>query len=109
MGHGLALVGGQERAAASAHADHHALVFHPQYNGASNQTLFVATDDGIFRTDNARASTLSGAIGATGPCNPANSAVAWTPLNNGYAVTQFYHGLPYPDSASYFGGTQDNG
>ncbi|MBI3759153.1 MAG: hypothetical protein HY269_05295 [Deltaproteobacteria bacterium] len=66
------------------------MVFHPQYNGASNQTLFVATDGGIFRTDNARASTLLGAIGATGPGNPTNSAGAWTPLNNSYAVTQFY-------------------
>ena len=29
-----------------AHADHHALVFHPQYNGASNQALFIATGGG---------------------------------------------------------------
>jgi hypothetical protein len=27
----------------------------------------------------------------------------------GYAVTQFYHGLPHPDCASYIGGTRDNG
>ena len=25
------------------------------------------------------------------------------------AVTQFYHGLPYPNGQTYFGGTQDNG
>ena len=30
-------------------------------------------------------------------------------LNNGYNVTQFQHGLPYPDGNTYFGGTQDNG
>jgi hypothetical protein len=35
--------------------------------------------------------------------------VAWTSLNNNYGVTQFYHGTPYPDGATYFGGTQDNG
>jgi hypothetical protein len=36
-------------------------------------------------------------------------AVAWKTLNNGYGVTQFYFGLPYPDGATYLGGTQDNG
>jgi hypothetical protein len=30
-------------------------------------------------------------------------------LNNGYAVTQFYDGVMYPDGQTYFGGTQDNG
>ena len=89
-----------------AHADHHAIAFHPRYNGTTNQTVFVANDGGIFRTDNARAAA---AVGVTGPCYPNNSAVAWTPLNNGYSVTQFYHGLPHPDGTSYFGGTQDNG
>ena len=33
----------------------------------------------------------------------------WGPLNNNYSVTQFYHGLPYPNGQTYFGGTQDNG
>ena len=37
------------------------------------------------------------------------SPVIWGPLNNNYAVTQFYHGLPYPNGQTYFGGTQDNG
>jgi hypothetical protein len=35
--------------------------------------------------------------------------VSWTALNNGYEVTQFYDGVPYPDNNSFFGGTQDNG
>jgi hypothetical protein len=35
--------------------------------------------------------------------------VNWSTLNNGYAVTQFYHGTVKPDGTSYFGGTQDNG
>jgi hypothetical protein len=30
-------------------------------------------------------------------------------LNNGYAVTQFYHGAVYPGGGAYWGGTQDNG
>ncbi len=89
-----------------AHADQHAILFHPDYNGGSNKIMFVANDGGIFRTDNARAAT---ATGSTAPCSVDNGSVTWTSLNNGYGVTQFYHGLPYPNGATYFGGTQDNG
>jgi len=89
------------------HADNHAIVFHPQYNGSSNQTLYVGNDGGIFRTDNAV--TGSPATGANAPCNTGNSSVLWTTLNNSYGVTQFYHGLPYPNGTTYFGGAQDNG
>ena len=90
-----------------AHADSHAITFHPKYNGASNRQMFVASDGGVTRTDDARATvgtTLASLCGNTDP-----SQVTWTALNNGYQVTQFYHGAVYPDGASYFGGTQDNG
>lgn len=90
----------------SAHADHHIIVFHPGYDGTSNKTMFVGNDGGIYRTDDARAAV---ATGTTAPCTASNTAVAWTELNNGYGVTQFYHGLPYPGGATYLGGTQDNG
>jgi uncharacterized protein (TIGR03437 family) len=89
-----------------AHADHHAIVFHPQYDGAANKTMFAGTDGGVFRTDDARAPV---AVGEQATCNPAGGGVRWTALNNNYGVTQFYHGLPFPDGQSYFGGTQDNG
>jgi PKD repeat protein len=89
------------------HADNHAIVFHPQYNGSSNQALYVGNDGGIFRTDNAV--TGSPATGSDAPCNTGNSSVFWTALNNDYGVTQFYHGLPYPNGTTYFGGAQDNG
>ncbi|MDX2030839.1 MAG: hypothetical protein SF339_09240 [Blastocatellia bacterium] len=89
-----------------AHADHHAIVFHPQYNGATNRAMFIAGDGGIFRTDDARAAV---ATGLRAPCNPGGSGVRWTAINTNYGVTQFYHGLPFPDGKSYFGGTQDNG
>ncbi len=88
------------------HADNHVLVFHPQYNGTTNRTLFVGNDGGLFRTTDARAAV---ATGPTAPCNTSNGSVPWTSLNNGYGVTQFYHGLPYPGGTTYFGGTQDNG
>jgi uncharacterized protein (TIGR03437 family) len=89
-----------------AHADQHVIVFHPQYNGASNQTMFVGSDGGLFRTDNARAAV---ATGNTATCRGENSAVRWTTINNNYGVTQFYFGAVSPDGKTYFGGTQDNG
>ena len=85
------------------HADQHGLVFHPDYNGASNQQAFALTDGGIYRTDNARAADAPDA------CNPAAIGVAWRPLNHNIGITQFYHGLPLPEGTSYLGGTQDNG
>jgi hypothetical protein len=89
-----------------AHADQHSIVFHPQYDGAANRTMFVTNDGGVFRTDNARAATAKGTIAA---CNTNNTSVVWTSLNNNYGVTQFYQGLPYPGGRTYLGGTQDNG
>ena len=110
------------------HADNHVLVFHPQYNGTTNQTLIAGNDGGIYKTDNAKTGNVGypGGItpggGAITPTSPicgnefapgafftVPSPVIWGPLNNGYAVTQFYHGLPYPNGQTYFGGTQDNG
>ncbi len=110
------------------HADNHILVFHPNYNGSSNQTMFAGDDGGIYKTNNAKAGNVGYPGGATpggGTITPASpicgaafapgeiytvpSPVIWGPLNNGYAVTQFYHGLPYPNGQTYFGGTQDNG
>jgi hypothetical protein len=89
------------------HADHHVIVFDPAYNGAGNQTMFTAGDGGVFRTDNARATT---ATGSTAPCSPnTNGDVLWNELNSSYGVTQFYHGVAYPGGQTFFGGTQDEG
>jgi photosystem II stability/assembly factor-like uncharacterized protein len=88
------------------HADQHVIVFHPRYNGTTNKTLFVGNDGGIFKTVNARAATVKNTAGI---CDPEASVFDWEGLNNGYGVTQFYYGLPYPDGETYFGGTQDNG
>jgi len=89
-----------------AHTHHHAIVFHPQYNGASNKTMFVAGDGGIYKTSDALAAT---ATGTTAPCDPSNSATQWTSLNHGYAATQFYHGSPYPDGTRYLAGASGHG
>ncbi|HKG47335.1 MAG TPA: Ig-like domain-containing protein [Pyrinomonadaceae bacterium] len=110
------------------HADNHVIAFHPNYNGTTNQTIFAGNDGGIYKTDNALAGNVGYATGTTvggGAITPASpicgrafapgalftvpDPVIWGPLNNNYAVTQFYHGLPYPNGQTYFGGTQDNG
>ena len=90
------------------HTDQHTIVFHPGYDGSGNQTMFVSNDGGLFKTINARA-TVGTMTPVPGNCTTGASAVNWTNLNNGYEATQFYHGAPYPNGASYFGGTQDNG
>src|SRR5262249_32289112 len=89
-----------------AHTHHHAIVFHPQYNGASNKTLFVAGDGGIYKTDDALAAT---ATGTTAPCDPSRSATRWSSLNRDYAATQLYHGAPYPDGTRYVAGANGHG
>ena len=89
-----------------AHADQHALVFHPQYDGTRNQTLMVAGDGGVYRTDNARAAVVHG---DAAPCDSTGSAVRWTSLDHGYGVSQFYDGAVFPGGLSYIGGAQDLG
>ena len=91
-----------------AHADRHVIQFHPNFDGASNQTLFLGTDGGIFQTDNARAAVATGPQSVCYSNFLANSAIRWTDLNNFYAATQFYHGFAYPGGAAYMGGAQDN-
>jgi photosystem II stability/assembly factor-like uncharacterized protein len=88
------------------HADQHAIVFHPDYDGVSVNSMFSASDGGIFRTDNPYA-----AIGRdeTAICDPSRSEMVFTNLNHGFGITQFYHGAPYPGGNGYLGGTQDNG
>ncbi len=89
-----------------AHADHHNIVFHPRYDGDSNQTIFTSTDGGVFRTDNGRAE-----VGRepSSPCTPGDSKVRFTSLNHNFGATQFYHGAVSPDGKRFLGGAQDNG
>ncbi len=88
------------------HADQHAIVFHPDFDGTNVTTMFSGNDGGIFRTDNPYAP-----IGhdETAICDPARSDVVFENLNHGLGITQFYHGAPFPGGEGYLGGTQDNG
>jgi len=92
-----------------AHADNHAIVFHPDYDGSSNKTMFVTSDGGIFRTNNPDGAVDDIIDSKICDTNDSTIGVTWQNLNNGYAVTQFYEGSVYPDGTTYFGGTQDNG
>lgn len=97
------------------HADHHAIVFHPDYNGSSVQSLYVLSDGGVQRTDNPNVAGLHGSLDtycdhASFPIQPDQLPISWTNLNNGVVALQFYHGLPDPtDNSRYLGGSQDNG
>jgi hypothetical protein len=99
-------------AAEYVHADQHGIVFDPGFNGTSNTIMYATDDGGMFKTTNARA-----ALGTNNTNTSANSlcatsnlpAITWTSLNNGYGVTQYYHGTVYPSGTQYFGGAQDNG
>jgi len=93
-------------ASSFAHADQHGIVFHPSYDGASNQTMYAVNDGGIYRTTNPHAAV---AMGNTGACEVNRSKVEFVPLNHNYGVTQFYHGAVFPDGRRWIGGAQDNG
>lgn len=88
------------------HADQHAIVFHPHYNGTTNRTVFFANDGGIARSDDAHAQTSGG----TAPiCQEPGSTFRFTPLNHNFGITQFYHGSVFPDGRRFIAGAQDNG
>ena len=96
--------GGQD--SSYAHADQHALVFHPDFDGSSNTRMFTAGDGGIYRTDNPYAEISRS---DTAICDPGTSRVFFRGLNNNMGITQFYHGAPFPGGERYLAGAQDNG
>jgi photosystem II stability/assembly factor-like uncharacterized protein len=91
--------------ASGMHVDQHAIAFHPSYDGTTNQMVLVGNDGGIYRTNNARARVSTSPRVA---CDRTALQIAWQSLNRGYGVTQFYHGLPFPNGDRYIGGAQDN-
>jgi hypothetical protein len=104
---GLAAVQlGPPESATGTHVDQHTITFHPDYDGDANQIVLVGNDGGIARTRNARARTSTGNRAS---CDATTAlGISWSSLNRGYGVTQFYHGLPFPDGTHYMGGAQDN-
>lgn len=88
------------------HADQHAIVFHPAYDGSLVRTMFVTNDGGVFRTDDATGEVAFGTFAA---CDSRSSKMRFQSLNNSYGVTQFYHGAVSPDGTRFVAGAQDNG
>jgi photosystem II stability/assembly factor-like uncharacterized protein len=86
----------QSAPASSAHADHHVIVAHPNFNNAANRTVFFGNDGGIYRTFNV--ATVDDTVG-------------WEVLNNNLGITQFYGGAgSFRNGVAIFiGGAQDNG
>jgi hypothetical protein len=78
----------------SAHADHHAIVAHPAYDGASNKTVFFGNDGGLYRADDATAVTPD---------------TGWMNLNNGLGITELYGAATNLASGKMVAGAQDNG
>lgn len=78
----------------SAHADHHNIVAHPDFDGITNKTVFFTNDGGIYKTSD---------VYTVGPTS------GWTELNNNLAITQFYGAAGHAGSSRVVGGTQDNG
>jgi hypothetical protein len=83
-----------QSAPSSAHADHHAIVSVPNYNGTTIKTVYFGDDGGVYRA--ADVTTVSLTSG-------------WQELNNNLGITQFYGGAGNPTSGTIVGGTQDNG
>lgn len=94
------------------HADYHAIVFHPNYDRESNQTVYFATDAGVFRTQNDRAPLNDPRCYPTeaipSDLNVLND-VTFDALNDGYSALQFYAGTVSDDGRYLLGGSQDNG
>jgi len=84
----------------SAHADHHAIVADPGYDGTVNRRVYIGNDGGVQRTDDA---TTVGNNASEPYTN------GWAHLNNGYGVTQFYYGAGHIGTSMIMGGAQDNG
>jgi photosystem II stability/assembly factor-like uncharacterized protein len=88
------------------HADQHAIVFHPDFDGITNNTLFAANDGGIYKTDEASDEVRRG---ITALCNPDQGEIAWQQVSGNLGITQFYHGAVFPNGREYIAGAQDNG
>lgn len=85
------------------HADQHKLLFHPDYDGVTEQRIYSLNDGGIYVTD------MPNDELSVNPCDANSTPIQWQSLNGGYAVNQFYHGAVSTDGTMLVGGMQDNG
>ena len=84
----------------SPHADQHAIVAHPLYDGTGNRMVFFGSDGGICAARD---------LQAVGQEAQPPYKDSWTGLDNSFGITQFYSGAGNPGSGKIIGGAQDNG
>ncbi|MGC0398125.1 photosystem II stability/assembly factor-like uncharacterized protein [Streptomyces sp. SAI-126] len=84
----------------SVHADHHAIVSHPSYDGTANRTVLFGNDGGVFMAQD---------LSRTGTEPEPPFVEGWTELDNNYGVTQFFSGAGNRITGKIIGGAQDNG
>jgi hypothetical protein len=84
------------------HADQHAIVFDPAYDGSTDRKVYFASDGGLYRTNDDRADLAGTSCGAI-------KGITYESLNHGYGVAQFTGGSVSDDGRIVIGGTQDNG
>ena len=75
------------------HADHHAIVEDPRFDGVTNQTVYFGNDGGIYKLDDLSRWSSSPPLA----------------INTNLGVTQFYGAAGDVATGAIFGGTQDNG
>lgn len=85
---------------ASAHADHHAIVSHPSFNGTSNKSVYFCNDGGVYVTEDVR---------TVGNNSPLPRTHGWKELNNQLGITMCYGGAGHAGSGTVIIGAQDNG
>lgn len=87
-------IGGNENGGNnSAHADQHIIVPDPNYNGTTNNRVFIGNDGGIYKSDNIWTTTQNS---------------GWSALNSDLHITQLY-GVDVSLSGDVLvGGSQDN-
>jgi len=83
-------------APASPHADNHAIISDPGFDGINNLQVFIANDGGLYKAED---------INQT---DDSSSNNGWETLNHGLGVTQFYCAAGIPGS-KITAGAQDNG
>src|SRR6185503_12512722 len=84
-------------APASPHADHHAIVEQPGFNGTTNRTVWFVNDGGVYGTTNVYTAGV------------ASRSAGWAAFNNNLGITQFYGAAGGTTTGVIIGGTQDNG
>ncbi len=82
----------------SAHADHHAIVSLPSFDGSTNRTVVFGNDGGVYSTTD---------IYNVGTDNAHTSL--WVNENHNLGITQFYGGAGNTSTGTIIAGAQDNG